>query len=90
MVDPKGTKLIPMVVGAGVNVKNAVNVVMEDLTKEDHKKIEQELQEEMAEMRERKLVCHTGKPDFYAKTKYSSYVCPGSIVPYIRIKSAHR
>jgi prefoldin subunit 5 len=68
MVDPKGTKLIPMVVGAGVNVKNTINVVMEDLTKEDHKKIEQELQEEMAEMRERKLVCVTlANPIFMPK-----------------------
>jgi hypothetical protein len=27
---------------------------------------------------------------FYAKTMYSSYVCPGSIVPHIRTKSIHR
>jgi hypothetical protein len=29
-------------------------------------------------------------PSFYAKTKYSPYVCPGSIVPHIRTKSVHR
>jgi hypothetical protein len=29
-------------------------------------------------------------PYFYAKTKYSSYVCPGSIIPHIRIESVHR
>jgi hypothetical protein len=28
-------------------------------------------------------------PDFYAKTNYSSYVCPGSIVSHIRTKNAH-
>jgi hypothetical protein len=29
-------------------------------------------------------------PDFASKTKYSSYICPGSIVPHIRTKSVHR
>jgi hypothetical protein len=29
-------------------------------------------------------------PDFSAKTKYSSYVCPGSIIPHIWTKSVHR
>jgi hypothetical protein len=29
-------------------------------------------------------------PDFASKTKYSLYVCPGSIVPHIRTKSVYR
>jgi hypothetical protein len=29
-------------------------------------------------------------PDFYAKTKYSSYVCLGLIVPHILTHSVHR
>jgi hypothetical protein len=31
--------------------------------------------------------CHTR---FYAKTKYSSHVCPGPFIPHTRTKSVHR
>jgi ribosome recycling factor len=56
MPDPKETKLVPATNGASVHAKNTINVVMEDLTKEDNKEIERELEEEVAEMR-RKLTC---------------------------------
>jgi hypothetical protein len=35
------------------------------------------------------LVDFIAKPGFYAKTKYSSHVCPGSFVPHTRTKSVH-
>jgi hypothetical protein len=57
MPDPKETKLVPATNGASVHAKNTINVVMEDLTKEDNKEIERELEEEVAEMRRRKLAC---------------------------------
>jgi hypothetical protein len=40
MVDPKGTKSMPMADGVGVHIKNAINVMMEDLSKDDRKSVE--------------------------------------------------
>jgi hypothetical protein len=57
MADPKGSKPSRMVDGTGVHVKNAINVAMEDLAEEDRKEVERELEEEMAEIRRRKLAC---------------------------------
>jgi hypothetical protein len=57
MADPKGVKPTATADGAGVHVKNFINVVMEDLTEEDYMEIECELEEKMAEMWRRKLAC---------------------------------
>jgi hypothetical protein len=57
MADPKGSKPSRTVDGTGVHVKNAINVAMEDLAEEDRKEVERELEEEMAEIRRRKLAC---------------------------------
>jgi hypothetical protein len=40
MVDPTGSKPAVGVDGAGVDPKNAINVVMEDLDKEDRKEVD--------------------------------------------------
>jgi hypothetical protein len=40
MADPTGSKPDVGVDGAGVDPKNAINVVMEDLAKEDRKEVE--------------------------------------------------
>jgi hypothetical protein len=57
MADPKGSKPSVVVDDTGVHPKNAINVTMEDLAKEDRKEVERQLKEEMAELRWRKLAC---------------------------------
>jgi hypothetical protein len=41
VADPKGNKPATAVDGAGVHPKNAINISMDDLTKEDRKEVEQ-------------------------------------------------
>jgi hypothetical protein len=55
MADPKGNNLATVVDGASVHPKNAINVTMEDMVKGDRKEVEQQLEEEMAELRRKKL-----------------------------------
>jgi hypothetical protein len=43
--------------GTGVHPKNAISVAMEDLSEEDQKEIERELETEMAEIWRKKLAC---------------------------------
>jgi hypothetical protein len=43
MVDPKGVKPTTAADGAGVHVKNIINMLIKDLTEDDHKEIEHEL-----------------------------------------------
>jgi hypothetical protein len=57
MADLKGSKPSGMVDSTGIHVKNTINIVMEDLAEEDRKEVEQELEEEMVEIRRRKLAC---------------------------------
>jgi hypothetical protein len=57
MADPKGSKAATTADGAGVHAKNAINVAMEDLVKADRKEVEKEIEEELAEIRRRKLAC---------------------------------
>jgi hypothetical protein len=57
MADLKGSKPSGMVDNTGIHVKNTINIVMEDLAEEDRKEVEQELEEEMVEIRRRKLAC---------------------------------
>jgi hypothetical protein len=57
MADPKGSKPSAAVDGAGVHPKNAINIAMEDLAEEDRKEVERQLEEEMAEVRRKKLAC---------------------------------
>jgi hypothetical protein len=40
MADPTGSKPAVGVDGAGIDPKNAINVVMEDLAKEDRKEVQ--------------------------------------------------
>jgi hypothetical protein len=56
MADPKGSKAVTTD-GAAIHGKNAINVALENLTKEDRKAVKQELKKEMAELRKRKLAC---------------------------------
>jgi UDP-3-O-acyl-N-acetylglucosamine deacetylase len=56
MEDPKGSKAAATD-GAGIHNNNAINVALEDLTEEDGKVVKRELEEEMAELRKRKLAC---------------------------------
>jgi lipopolysaccharide biosynthesis glycosyltransferase len=49
MADPKGRKATPAGDGADVHARNTIHVIMEDLAEEDRKKLEKELEEEMAE-----------------------------------------
>jgi hypothetical protein len=44
----------------------------------------------VAEADEKKRKSMIVIPDFAGKTIYSAYVCPRSVVPHIRTKSAHR
>jgi hypothetical protein len=39
MADPKGNKPAAVVDGTGVHRKNAINIAMEDLAKEDRKEV---------------------------------------------------
>jgi hypothetical protein len=57
MEDPNGLKASLVAAGAGVQAKNTINMMMEDLLEEDWKEIERDLEEEMAEVRRRKLAC---------------------------------
>jgi HPt (histidine-containing phosphotransfer) domain-containing protein len=57
MEDPNGLKASSVAAGAGVQAKNTINMMMEDLLEEDWKEIERDLEEEMAEVRRRKLAC---------------------------------
>jgi hypothetical protein len=57
VVDPKGSKASIATDVVGVHAKNAINIAMEDLSKEDRKGIVKELEEEMAERRRYKLAC---------------------------------
>jgi hypothetical protein len=57
MVDPKETRTSAVADNADVHARNAINVGMDDLTEEDSKEVEQELEKEMAELRKRKLAC---------------------------------
>jgi hypothetical protein len=57
MADPKAGKASTATDGAGVLVKNAINIAMEDLAEEDRKEVEQQLEEEMVELRRKKLAC---------------------------------
>jgi hypothetical protein len=57
MTDPKETKMSAAVDNAGVHAKNAINVAMEDLTEDDRKEVERELEKEMAKLHKRKLAC---------------------------------
>jgi hypothetical protein len=54
MADPQGTRASTKVDGANIHAKNAISVAMEDLTEDDRKEIEQELEEER---NRNKLVC---------------------------------
>jgi hypothetical protein len=57
MMDPKGSKGAPATDGAGVQARNTILVAMEDLVEADRKEREKELEEEMAERHQKKLVC---------------------------------
>jgi prefoldin subunit 5 len=57
MVDPKEARASVAADNAGVHAKNTVNVAMEDLNEDDMKKMEQELEREMAELQRRKQAC---------------------------------
>jgi hypothetical protein len=57
MVDPKEARTSVAVDNTGVHAKNAINVEMEDLNDDNRKMVEQELEQEMAELRRRKLAC---------------------------------
>jgi hypothetical protein len=57
MTGCKGSKASTMVDYVRVQAKNTINVMMDDLTKEDRKEIEREFKEEMTEIRRRKLAC---------------------------------
>jgi hypothetical protein len=56
MANAKGARTSAATHSAGVHAKNAINVAMKDLI-EDDRKVEQELEKEMAELRRRKLAC---------------------------------
>jgi hypothetical protein len=57
MADPKGVKAKTPINSAGVDTQNTINMAMEDLTEEDRRVVECELEEEMVERSQRKLVC---------------------------------
>jgi hypothetical protein len=57
MVDPKEARVSATVDNVSVRVKNTINVAMEDLSEDDRKAVEQELEREMAELWRRKLAC---------------------------------
>jgi hypothetical protein len=57
MAISKGTKLHQRQMVLASTSGTPSHMAMEDLTEEGHKEIEKELQEEMAEMQKRKLVC---------------------------------
>jgi UDP-3-O-acyl-N-acetylglucosamine deacetylase len=56
MADPKGSKAAATD-GVGIHNNNTINVALEDLTEEDGKVVKRELEEEMTELRKRKLAC---------------------------------
>jgi hypothetical protein len=57
MADPKGSKAATIADVASVQAKNTIDVMMEDLTEEDQKEAKQLLEEEMVELRRKKLTC---------------------------------
>jgi hypothetical protein len=57
VANPNVGKVMTVSNGAGVQAKNTIHVAMEDLTEEDQKELELELEEEMAERQCKKLSC---------------------------------
>jgi hypothetical protein len=57
MVVPKGAKATMPTKGTGVDACNTISVAMEDLSEEDRRAMERELEEEMAERQHKKLAC---------------------------------
>jgi hypothetical protein len=55
MADPKAPNVMADTVG--IQARNSITVAMEDLAEADRNELEKELEEEMAERRQRKLAC---------------------------------
>jgi hypothetical protein len=79
MADPKGSKPSTAVDGAGVHPKNAINVTMEGLAEENRKEVERQLEEEMAELRRKKLTCFQ-KTHNYIMKKVDTTITSGAKV----------
>jgi hypothetical protein len=99
MADQKGSKASMAPDGADVLAKNAINVAMEDLAKEDQREVKRQLEEEMAELRRKKLVCfqktHIGvvkKANTVAVTsdKVSMQLSPKDLVHMVDVSVASK
>jgi hypothetical protein len=85
MADSKGLKAATVVDGAGIQAKNVIGVVMEDLAMANGKEVEQELEAKLAELQWRRLVCFQKTRNIVVKkgdtttassAKVNSYLSP--------------
>jgi uncharacterized protein YjaG (DUF416 family) len=99
MTDPKGLKAATTTDGVGIQAKNAIDVAMEDLAMEDQKEVEQQLEEEMVELRRKKLACfqktHNGvikKADtaVATSTKVNAQLSPEDLVHMVDVSMASK
>jgi uncharacterized protein YjaG (DUF416 family) len=99
MTDPKGLKAATTTDGVGILAKNAIDVAMEDLAMEDQKEVEQQLEEEMVELRRKKLACfqktHNGvikKADtaVATSTKVNAQLSPEDLVHMVDVSMASK
>jgi hypothetical protein len=97
VVDPKGSKASIATDVVGVHAKNAINIAMEDLSKEDRKGIVKELEEEMAERRRYKLACFqktwhgvVKKVDTTTASKVNSSLSPEDLVQLVDVSVASK
>jgi uncharacterized protein YjaG (DUF416 family) len=99
MTDPKGLKAAMTTDGVGILAKNAIDVAMEDLAMEDQKEVEQQLEEEMVELRRKKLACfqktHNGvikKADtaVATSTKVNAQLSPEDLVHMVDVSMASK
>jgi uncharacterized protein YjaG (DUF416 family) len=99
MTDPKGLKAATTTGGVGILAKNAIDVAMEDLAMEDQKEVEQQLEEEMVELRRKKLACfqktHNGvikKADtaVATSTKVNAQLSPEDLVHMVDVSMASK
>jgi hypothetical protein len=99
MADPKGGKVTTASDGAGMQGRNTIHVVMEDLAEDDQKELERELEEEMVERRRKKLACfqktHHGivkKADMAATsgTKVDYPLSPEDLVQLVNVSIASK
>jgi hypothetical protein len=99
MADPRGTSSSAAIDNTGVQAKNAINVAIEDVTEDDRKEVELELEDEVAEPRKKKLVCFQKTRNSVIKkadttttlgVKVNSYLSPEDLAHMVDISVASK